>query len=322
MDIDFSPLRPLPLPGYRSPRRRWYRSLGRGPWLWFDGRFVAEQDACFTVDQLLSAGLNSVAIDGVAYGTQLRLGHFLWEELQREAHEVGLPFPAGMSYEAIKRAVTDLLNKNRYFGLVHLQFTLLMQFVTDSSETLLPLPSLMITSRLAGGTIYSEDVPSCALASYGRQRRGMGTLGGIRTLFDPLLYQGYRLMRLRALDECLVYNTSSRVSGGLRSVLYVTDPEGKRVFTPSHEEGAYYDPIVAVMPEVFSAMGLRGVESTQVSVSDLERAKYIFIASSVSGLRSVSAVDELRYMTCSVGPGRRRLNHLLFPDIVYGHTMG
>lgn len=314
----YKPTPSIPLGGFSTPRQRWYRSLGRGPWVWHDGRFVPEDQPLFTAEQWIHAADNALTLPALAYGTQLRLAHVLFDALQRQAELVGIPFPSFLTQETLQQVVTRLLNKNRYFGRVHLQCILFNQPVdvspSDSALWLAPLGSLLITSRNQGASLFTLQEP-WRVALYGAGKRSdRGEQTGIRPLTDTLAYQAARLLRLKPLHEVILLNAHGRIASGLQSQVYVIPQEGTYALTPSMEEGGWFDPLQTLLPQALASLGVHTVKRGALTLSQLFSAKHVLMASSSVGVQRVLGVDDRRYYLPSMEPVIFHLNQRCFPE--------
>lgn len=313
MKIDNDGLVAIPPPGFMPPPRRWYRALGKGPWVWIDGRFVPESEPLFTAEEWLYAGMNSIVLEAVAYGTQLRFSPEIYSALQDRALLAGLPFPVGLTHEALTEAVKRLLNKNRYFGLVHLQFTLFLQPLCAKNVDIMPLASLLITSRSVGKAFYQMGSPYL-VGLYEAMRREVGPLGGIRGVGDPILFQAARLLRLKKLHECLLLNRKGNVASAIRGKLYIVESGGLAAITPPEEEGGLYLPVEHLMPEVLSVLGVKSLEEDSISIRRLNNAQHLLLLSAADGLQRVLGVENKRYFLQRIEPAVEKLNRLCFPE--------
>lgn len=295
----------------KSPGKGWQRK-GTRPWIWFDGQFVRADEPCFTLDDWEDAIQSGLRVSACAYGTQVRMLRPYYELFMAQIEQAGLPVPAHVTESSIGQACTDLLNKNRVFRRADIELQGFLQYRHDGLGILRATTGVAIMAKPREVRFY-EDLPrGLLLEVYQGARVALNGLCGIDWLGSPLTWQSQRFASLLGQKSCILINEQNRAAGALGRTLYARI--GREVYTPPITEGAIYDPIRDIIPDLVRSCRLGVVREAPMPLSLLHAADTVFLASTAHGIERVLGIKMQRYDSRGTEQLTAALNHLFFPE--------
>jgi len=150
---------------------------------------------------------------------------------------------------------------------------------------------LIETSKLPG-SYYSLNRKGLLIDVFEDYYKPCHALSGIKTA-SALIYVVAGLFRNeRKLDDCLLINDERLLAEAISSNLFLV--KGKRIITPSLDQGCVEGVMRSVVLEIASAEGFI-VEERPVDAQELPLADEIFLTNAISGISWVVGFREKRY---------------------------
>ncbi len=284
-------------------------AMAKAKYLCFNGEFR------LAADPVLHAGNRAFRFGDAlfenihAWSTEAQFLDKHYSRLSTGMAALGMAMPERLTLHALSRLITQLLNRNKFFGGAGIRLTVFR----EEGEDILPgnqRVSFILESWALDTGKYALNEKGYVIDVCHEFRRPTGILSGIKgTGYLPNIMTAL-FCKEHTLDEAIMLNESGRITGSSRSNIFLVRESS--LFTPVLGQGC----IPGVMREVVIRMaidaGLQVNDHSSLTPAVLGDADEVFFTNAVEGIRWTAAYRQRRFYKRTAQMLIRRLNEMVF----------
>lgn len=245
-----------------------------------------------------------------ASGTEPQFLDLHVNRLHQGMRVLKMQIPGFLHRDYLKRNITSLLQKNRYYGGARVKLTVYRDgiglFTPETNEI-----GVLVESSELEFDKYTLNEKGYTIGIFKEVVKPNNILSNIKHC-NALIYILAGLHKKEhAWDECMILNEKLHLCESISSNLFLL--KDKQIYTPALEEGCVAGTMRQTMLELLQNTEYTINANASLTVQDLLLADEVFLTNAINGIRWVLAFEKKRYYNRVSKMLINKLNERAFP---------